>query len=276
MSTAQVPDQHDEVVDAADRLVAAVLDDLQPALLERSGRYRTSAKFDGTPVTTTDLLVDERLADAIHADFAGHDILSEEGTTTWSGNEWTWIVDPIDGTSNFAAGLPYWAVSVALAHRGQPIYGCVAAPALGERFIGRRGQGAYLVDGDGTRTPLKVRATVDFRNGRSRHVPIAVTAGTIRRSTGTSIRLNPRIMGAWALDLALVAAGRLVGSYATVPKVWDLAAGALLVEEAGGATRTLGTPLLPLRRDVDYATTSAPLATGPDDGWVADLVKAIA
>jgi len=276
MSTAQVPDQHDEVLDAADRLVAAVLDDLQPVLLERSGGHRTTAKFDGTPVTTTDLLVDKRLAEAISVDFRDHDVLSEEGTTTWSGNEWTWIVDPIDGTSNFAAGLPYWAVSVALAHRGHPVYGCVAAPALGERFVGRRGHGTYLVDADGVRTPLRVRARVDFRNGRNRHVPIAVSAGTIRRSTGTSIRLNPRIMGAWALDLALVAAGRFVGSYATVPKVWDVAAGTLLVEEAGGATRTLGTPLLPLRRDIDYATTSAPLATGPDDGWVEDLVRSIA
>lgn len=275
MSTAHLPTSHDEVLDAADRMVTAVLDDLDPVLLERSGGYRTSAKFDGTPVTASDLLVDERLTEAIAGAFPTHDVLSEEAATTWSGNEWTWIVDPIDGTSNFAAGLPYWAVSIALAHHGRPVYACVSAPALGERFVGRRGGGAHLVDGAGRRTPLRVREPVDFRSGRNKHVPIAVTAGTIRRSSGRAIRLNPRVLGAWALDLALVAAGRLVASYATVPHVWDIAAGSLLVEEAGGHVHTVGTPLLPLQTGMEYATASAPTVTGPHAAWVDDLLQAI-
>jgi myo-inositol-1(or 4)-monophosphatase len=275
MSTAPLSASHDEVLDAADRMVTAVLDDLEPVLLERSGGYRTSAKFDGTPVTASDLLVDERLTDTIAGAFPAHDVLSEEATTTWSGNEWTWIIDPIDGTSNFAAGLPYWAVSIALAHHGQPVYGCVSAPGLGERFVGRRGGGAHRIDGAGHRTPLAVREPVDFRDGRNKHVPIAVSAGTIRRSPGRTIRLNPRILGAWALDLALVAAGRLVASYATVPHVWDIAAGSLLVEEAGGHVRTVGTPLLPLRQGVEYATASAPTVTGPEAAWVEDLLLMI-
>lgn len=276
MSTAATPAFDDEILRAADRLVMEVLDDLEPVLLERSGGYRTSAKFDGTPVTATDLLADERLTAAIADAFPQHDVLSEEATTTWSGNEWTWVIDPIDGTSNFAAGLPYWAVSVALAHDGHPVYGCVAAPGLGERFVGFRGAGAHRIDDTGRRTSLAVRAPVDFRNGRNKHVPIAVSAGTIRRSHGTKVRLNPRIMGAWALDLALVAAGRLVASYATVPHVWDIAAGSLLVEEAGGCVQTLGTALLPLRRGMEYATASAPTATGPDPAWVEDLLRSIA
>lgn len=269
-------DDHDLTIEAADRLVMDVLDDLEPVLRERSGGNRTSAKSDGTPVTASDFLVDEHLTTAIAEAFATHDVLSEEASTTWSGNEWTWIIDPIDGTSNFAAGLPYWAVSVALAHDGVPVYGCVAAPALGERFVARQGGGAHRVDTAGTRTPIAVRDAVDFRSGRHKHVPIAVTAGTIRRSNGRKVRLNGRVLGAWALDLAFVAAGRLVGSYATIPHVWDVAAGMLLVEEAGGAVETLGTPLLPLRQDVDYADTSAPTATGPDAAWVHDLLVTIA
>lgn len=277
--SASFPDDADaanDVVDAAARLVSEALDDLEPLLRDRSGGYRTSPKSDGTPVTATDLLVDERLTKAIAGAFPDHGVLSEEADTTWSGSDWTWILDPIDGTSNFASGLPYWAVSIALAHAGQVVYGCVSAPGLGERFVARRGRGGHLVTADGQTAPLRVREAVDFRSGRNSHVPIAVTAGTIRRSRGNRVHLNPRVLGAWALDLALVAGGRLIGSYATVPHVWDMAAGALLVEEAGGVARTVGRPLLPLRTDIDYAHTSAPLASGPSAAWVDDLLAQIA
>ena len=115
---------------------------------------------------------------------------------------------------------------------------------------------------------------VDFRSGRDSHVPVIVTAGTIRRSSG-DVRLNARVLGSSALDLALVAAGAAVATYQRVPKVWDMAAGSLLVEEAGGAHVSLDPPLLPPSRGDEMATRSAAAVAGPDEAWLRELVAAL-
>ncbi|MTV27124.1 inositol monophosphatase [Nitriliruptoraceae bacterium ZYF776] len=266
-----VPSDVSTVVDHAARVLHDALDDLGPRLLGYAGRVEPSAKDDGTPVTDADVEADERLAAAIAAAFPDHGVLSEERDTVAPDTEWCWIVDPIDGTSNFTTGLPYWCVSVALTHEGEVVLATVDAPPLGTRATATRGGGTSV---DGRRT--SVREAVDWRDGRHRHVPVMLTTGTARRARGAGLRLNPRVMGSTALDLLQVAAGRAVASVAVIPKVWDVAAGGLLVTEAGGTVATLrGTPLLPLQVGLDHVDRSATTAAGPSVGYLEDLTHGL-
>lgn len=257
------------VVERASAVVGALCDDLRPRLLRAAGGVTALAKADGTPVSEADLAADETIRTHLLDAFPDHHVVSEEGDTVWRGHEWTWVVDPIDGTSNFIAGIPYWCVSIALLHRGHPVYGCVDAPPIDARFEAVLGRGATR---DGV--PIHVGEPVDFRSGRFAHVPVVVTAGTIRRATGT-VRLNGRILGSSALDLAMAACGAIVAVHQRVPKAWDMAAGSLLVSEAGGAYVPLDDPVLPPRDGTDLATRPCPAVAGPDEAWVRDLVAAL-
>lgn len=258
-----------DVAARAAHAVGELCDDLRPDLLARAGVVGSRAKGDGTPVTEVDLATDRRIRQRLQAAFPDHAVVSEEGDTVWPDSEWTWVVDPIDGTSNFTAGIPYWSVAIALLHHGLPVYGCVEAPPIAARFEAVRGQGATR---DGV--PIHVADPVDFRSGHASHVPFIITAGSLRRGRGT-VRLNARILGSSALDLALVAAGAAVATYQRVPKVWDMAAGALLVTEAGGAHVDLDTPILPPRPGQQMATRSSAAMAGPDEAWLRDLHAAM-
>jgi myo-inositol-1(or 4)-monophosphatase len=252
-------------------VLESALDELGPSLLAQSGRLEATAKSDGTPVTAGDHEADRLLTGAIRAAFPEHGVVSEEQDTVVPGTDWCWIIDPIDGTSNFTAGLPYWCVSVALAFEGEVVLGVVDAPPLQQRLVALRGRGTTQ---RGRR--LHVRPPVDWRDGRNRHIPVMLTTGTARRARGAGLRLNPRVMGATALDLATVASGVAAASIALIPKVWDIAAGSLLVAEAGGAVETLhGEPLLPLRPGVDESDRSAATAAGPDATYVQRLAAGL-
>ena len=258
------PDVLDVALKAAET-VGALCDDLRPTLLARAGQVGSRAKGDGSPVTDADLASDQMIRERLGADFPDHEVVSEEGDTRWSGHDWTWVVDPIDGTSNFTSGIPYWCVAIALLHRGHPVYGCIDAPPVGARYEAVRGCGATR-DGQ----PIQVAQPVDFRSGRHSHVPFIVTAGSLRRNRRT-IRLNARVFGSAALDLAMVASGAAIATYQRVPKIWDMAAGSLLVTEAGGAHVSLDEPILPPAPGTEMATRSAASMAGPDEAWLREL-----
>ncbi len=266
LSTAEL-----DVVTRARDAVMASLDRLRPRLVGASGRVEVEAKPDGTPVTAIDHETDERLAQDLATAFPYHGVLSEERETRAPATEWTWIIDPIDGTSNFIAGLPYWCVSVALAYGGVPVLGIVDAPALDRRYVAITGQGATL---DGRH--LQVRAPVDWRDGRYGYLPVMLTTGTARRARHAGLRLNPRVMGSTALDLAVVAEGVAVASVAVRPHVWDVAAGAVLVEAAGGQLVTVdGSPLLPLHAGEDHAKRTAATAAAGTHRYAHGLATAL-
>jgi myo-inositol-1(or 4)-monophosphatase len=274
-----------QVVTRAVGEIGETLDDLRHWLLTASGDVDVEAKTDGTPVTDADREVDERLATRLAELFPQHGVLSEERDTVSPDTEWTWIVDPIDGTSNFICRLPYWCISVALAFQGCPVLGIIDAPVLGRRYIATLGGGTFLESRttslDGTthqhrRRRLQVREAVDWRAGGNRHVPVMLTTATARAARGAGLRLNPRVMGSTALDLAIVAEGVAAASIAVIPKVWDVAAGVLLVTEAGGAVSSLDEPpLFPVRPGVEHVDRSAVTAAGPDPAYVTDIAEAL-
>lgn len=284
-STAPDPDPVDPVVARARAVLDDVLDEVAGWLLDRSGEVVVLAKDDGTPVSESDRTVDDLLRTRLLAAFPEHGMLSEERETVSPATRWTWVVDPVDGTSNYVNRVPYWCISVALLRDGAPVLGVVDAPVLGRRYVAIRGAGAEVIsrsaslDGAQQRPrsrPLAVREPVDWRDPRNRHVPLLVTTGTARRAVRAGVTLNLRVMGATALDLALVAEGVAAASIAVVPKVWDIAAGALLVEEAGGVAWTVeGEPLLPLPPEQEQEGRSAMLMAGPDERYLRDLAAAL-
>lgn len=255
-------------VDRAVKVVHAALDDLGAGPLGRGGRTSHELKADGTPVTPVDVEVDRRLRAALQIAFPHHRVVSEELDAVAQDVEWQWVVDPVDGTSNFAAGLPYWAVSLALCHGGVPVLGIVDAPDLERRWVAVRSE-PCLRDGE----PVRVRAEVGINDPQTAHLPIFASLGLLRRVRRPAhVRLNPRVLGAIALDGALVADGVGVAAASTGPRVWDLAAAAVLVESAGGGSVVLDEEVFPLAPGRDYTDVKVPAAHGPSTTFLEELI----
>lgn len=187
-------------------------------------------------VTRADRMSEEIIVGLLRERFPDHGILAEEGTLH-EGEEYRWIIDPVDGTTNFTHGVPLFAVSIGLEHRGRLIAGVIYHPPMGELFYADRGRGAFLrVNGTDEALAVSEIAAVD-------EAVVATGLPYDIRDTGSNVanidRLvrvarEVRILGAAALHLAYVAAGRIEAFWEPALNVWDLAAGALLVEEAGG------------------------------------------
>ncbi len=184
------------------------------------------------PVTPADHAAQDYLKQAVSEAYPDHGFMAEEsdeGGTTDS--EFLWVADPLDGTTNFINGLPVFAVSLGVLYRGQPVIGCIYAPAMpgpkGELFHAYRGGGAFLED-----QPLSVFPNLSQEKLAS--LPSGFS-GFIRPAAELRKKLGePRSLGSIAYDLALVARGTFHFAYFGSPRLWDLAAGAVLVREAGG------------------------------------------
>jgi myo-inositol-1(or 4)-monophosphatase len=194
-------------------------------------------KADRDLVSDVDLAVERAIRAHLENETPGIGFLGEEeGRTGTPGAEWVWTLDPIDGTSNFAHGIPLCAVSLALLHNGHPVLGVIDAPFLAERYHAIEGQGAYLgaerlSAGSATELRDAVVAIGDYAVGkdadRKNQLRLAATLQLVPRVH------RIRMLGTAALDLAWVAAGRLDASITLGNKPWDTAAGVIIAREAG-------------------------------------------
>jgi len=205
-------------------------------------------------VTEVDKGSEKLIRNLIMTHFPDHEFLGEESSEPGltgseaalkevQGAEYVWIVDPIDGTTNFVHGFPYFCVSIALAHRGEVIVGVVYDPIRDEMFVAEKGKGAYLkgrqmhVSGE-LELAQSLMAT-GFPVNRETTLPANMAGLNALAPKVRNIRSN----GSAALHLAYVAAGRLTGFWEIGLHPWDIAAGSLLVKEAGGTvTDTEGSP----------------------------------
>lgn len=197
-------------------------------------------------VTQADLDSEALILEAIQRTFPGHAVLAEESGTHGERSAPLWIVDPLDGTTNFAHGFPHFCVSIALHQENACTLGVIYDPLREETFWATAGQGAYLNDRPLRVTPVDrlVRSVIatGFSYGRAMvvHNNIAEFTRVMRRVQGI------RRAGSAALDVAYVAAGRLDGYWEYYMQPWDIAAGALMVCEAGGLVTELdGGPWTP-------------------------------
>ena len=191
-------------------------------------------------VTEADKISEKMITSKITTLFPDHDILAEELTTIDRGSDFRWIIDPLDGTTNYAHGYPYFCVSIALERLDTMIVGIVYDPMLDEMFVAEKGKGAFVNEREihvsNTREVIKSLLATGFpydiredsHNNLNYFNEMILQAQAIRRA------------GSAALDLAYVAAGRFDGFWELKLNPWDIAAGLLLVEEAGGIVTDMG------------------------------------
>lgn len=197
-------------------------------------------KSDGSLFTEADLAAQEALTLALKdiADYPvlGEEMPSERQKELWlAGRDGLWCIDPIDGTSNFVNGLPYFAVSVALMREGKTVLGVVYDPIADEIFYAERGHGAYL---NGESLPIKEYAP-ELRRAMAGVDLKRLPSGLAQQLAGQPPYSSHRNYGASTLDWCYVAAGRFDVYLHGGQKLWDYAAGSLILEEAGGSMCTL-------------------------------------
>jgi myo-inositol-1(or 4)-monophosphatase len=200
--------------------------------------------------------VDRTLGAAIGQRFNAHAVLSEEASVVYRGAKYTWVIDPLDGTTNFAAGLPIWGTSIALLYQGEPVVGVLDFPLLQQRYKAARGVGAWM---NGRR--LQVTPVADLHANQ-------LIATDSRSGRHVEIALPPkrRILGSAAFELAAVAAGTVIASLQVRPKIWDLAAAWLILQEAGGVPDLwlAGPGPFPLAPGGDYGDRDFPVLFAAD------------
>ena len=211
--------------------------DAGQVLLEKFGRnIKVSKKGDIDLVTEADLASEALIIERIKSYYPRNSILAEESgeaVTIGGDNTWKWIIDPLDGTTNYAHGYPCFCVTIALEHDGEIVIGVTFDPTRNELFAAERGRGATL-----NNKPIRVSATEEIGDA------LIVTGFPydFKRRTDfarhlTNFLLNSRGVrrdGSAAIDMAYVAGGRFDGFWEEGLKPWDMAAGVLLIEEAGG------------------------------------------
>ncbi|MBI1807499.1 MAG: inositol monophosphatase [Ignavibacteria bacterium] len=207
-------------------------------------------------VTEIDRRSEKLIIDIIRKHYPNHDILAEESGRMGQASEYKWIIDPLDGTTNFTHGFPVFCVSIALERNGVIVLGVIYDPNFDELFTAEKGKGAYLNN-------KRVRVSqIDFL---ARSLLVTGFPYNITENPGHAIEhfVNflmkaqaVRRMGSAAIDLAYTAAGRYEGFWEVALNPWDMAAGVLLVEEAGGkVTDFAGHPFSIYKKDV-LATNS--------------------
>jgi len=223
-----------------DAVIAIVRDVAAREIMPRYLKVAHSHKADGSLLTAADIATQEALVSTLRTVVAAP-VLAEEMSQQHQAEQWLmgesglWCVDPIDGTSNFVNGLPYFAISVALMCSGQPVLGVVFDPVADEVFYAAKGVGAFL---NGERLPIKTYVPT-FANAMA-----GVDLKRLDRRLAQGLAVAPPYMsqrnyGASTLDWCYAAAGRFDLYLHGGQKLWDYAAGALIMAEAGGSLCSL-------------------------------------
>ncbi|HVS27167.1 MAG TPA: inositol monophosphatase family protein [Burkholderiales bacterium] len=225
-----------------DAVISAVREVAKQQIMPRYLKVAQQRKSDGTLYTEADIAAQEALALRLR-EIHPSPVLAEEMSHEQQAEQWLageaglWCVDPIDGTSNFVNGLPYFAVSVALMRKGKSVLGVIYDPVADEMFYAEKGRGAYL---NGEKLPInessrelrQCMASIDFKR---------IGASLRQALAGSPPYSSQRNYGASTLEWCYVAAGRFDVYLHGGQKLWDYAAGSLILEEAGGMMCSLKT-----------------------------------
>ncbi len=217
---------------------------------------RAESKADGSVVTQCDIWADAELRGLIAQAFPDHGVLSEEVEHIFPATDWCWIIDPIDGTTNFARGLPLWGISLGLLYRGTPVFGYVHLPPLRQSFYG------YWAGESGLELPKGA-----FLNGQPIHSSAdAVSANHFFNVCARSMVVfqqplpaKVRMLGVATYNLLTVAAGWSLGGVEATPKIWDIAAVWAIAQAAGAVWQPLeSAAIFPLTVGQDYGRRAYP------------------
>ena len=236
-------------------------------LLKDFGQGQASQKDDGSLVTQSDKWADETIRGAIASHFPNHGVLSEEAEHTFPDTEWTWIIDPLDGTTNFTRGIPIWGISLGLLYQGTPVFGYVHFPPIGQTFHG-------FWQGESGITGLENGA---FLNGRPIHSSTDSASNNhffnlCSRSASLLQQRLPckiRMLGVASYNFLTIASGAALGGVEATPKIWDMAGAWVIVQAAGGVWVSLDSEaIFPLEVGQDYGKRSLPTLVASSDELV--------
>lgn len=256
--TESMPDFWASVLTFAHRVTGQV----GAQLLTEFGQVPAEAKSDGSLVTQSDKWADQVLQEAISTTFPTHGLLSEESEHVLPSNEWCWVIDPIDGTTNFARGLPIWAISLGLLYQGTPVFGFVQVPPLQQALYGfwaapEQDNGAFL-------NQRAMQTCTDPPTGSHFFSLCARSTVVMQHPFPCKIRM----LGSASYNLLTVAIGSTLGAVEATPKIWDIAGAWPIIHAAGGAWISLNDkPIFPLKAGQDYSAYSYPTLVVSQPQW---------
>jgi myo-inositol-1(or 4)-monophosphatase len=227
---------HEEIENVTSELETALSAARRAGEVLRAGfgaEHAITYKGEVDIVTEVDKEAERVIREELLGTFPTHGMLAEEGGELAGNEDARWIVDPLDGTTNYAHRLPFFAVSIGLEKAGEMVLGVVHDPIREETYVAERGGGTILngrpIRVSDTDEPIRALIATDFPYDRERMPETLELFGRF-----SALSRGMRRLGAAALDLCYVAAGRLDGYYMRGVRPWDLAAGSLIVWEAGG------------------------------------------
>ena len=187
------------------------------------GNISATNKKDGSLITSCDLWSDKTIVDGLSSIAPNEGVLSEEGGKLIPNTKEYWVVDPLDGTTNFAAGIPYWSISVARFVDGKPESSFLIIPTLKKKFLSIKGKGVWLNN---------QKINPNQNNHQSECISLCSRSIRILQKKPNSVFPGKiRLLGVSSLNLTSVAMGQTFGAIESTPKIWDIAAAWLLLEE---------------------------------------------
>ncbi len=219
--------------------------------LKDFGNISASNKSDGSLITSCDLWSDKTIVEALSMIAPDEGVLSEEGGKLVPKTNAYWIVDPLDGTTNFAAGIPYWSISVARFVDGTPQCSFLVIPTLKKKFVAIKGEGVWLNN-----------KKIEVNNNNQKSECVSLCSRSIKilqKKPNTIFPGKIRLLGVSSLNLTSVAMGQTFGAIESTPKIWDIAAAWLLLEELNCSIEWLEINPLYLTAEQDLQDTNFPL-----------------
>ncbi|MBD2314378.1 inositol monophosphatase [Desertifilum sp. FACHB-1129] len=228
-------------------------------LLQDFGQVQAEEKSDRSLVTQSDKWADKAIRDAINSTFPDHGILSEETSHIFPDTEWCWVIDPIDGTTNFTRGVPLWGISLALLYQGMPVFGYVYLPPVEQGFHAFYGKALDMKapDAEAYLNQRVLKPTPDEPSGNHFFNLCSRSTEVIVRSPDFPCKF--RMLGAATYNLLTVAAGIAIGAVEATPKIWDIAAVWAIIQASGASWVPLnGETIFPLKPGENYEAKTYP------------------
>ena len=242
--------------------LGVLLDQVADRQRQDFGQLDSEAKADGSLITACDRWSDATLVEGLASLYPGEGVLSEEGSQRVPDTQAFWVVDPLDGTTNFAAGIPYWAISIARFEAGVPVLAVLDVPPLRQRIVAIRGGGAWR-KGKQLQPPSARSAVAGCASLCSRSIRV------LQKLPRQRFPGKIRLLGVASLNLVSVAMGQTVSAIEATPKIWDLAAAWLVLEELGCPIRWMDRDPADLLPGQDMAQGDFPVLAARDQATMA-------
>ena len=231
--------------------------------LKDFGHINASNKADGSLITSCDIWSDKTIVEGLSKIAPNEGVLSEEGNKVVPSNNAYWVVDPLDGTTNFAAGIPYWSISVARFVNCKPHASFLIIPTLKKKFLALKGEGVWIND-----------KKIIPKNNDQRSQCVSLCSRSIKILQKKPNEIFPgkiRLLGVSSLNLTSVAMGQTFGAIESTPKIWDIAAAWLILEELNCFINWLEINPENLTSGMDLTNINFPLIAGRTKNNIQDL-----